>query len=100
MVQDLIILQHRGLELLSVNHYGDFLVALSKRFPYFYTAEHIEALAALQAIQLAIQFNFASVELEGDCLSVLNSLKCDGEDLSSIGEIIEAAKLELANLQN
>ncbi|XVE93271.1 hypothetical protein REPUB_Repub01dG0176400 [Reevesia pubescens] len=60
----------------------------------------LEATAALDAIRFATEMGFQNIILEGDCLWVIDLLKRDGRDFSSIGNLISECKLLLSGLSN
>ncbi|XP_024190507.1 uncharacterized protein LOC112194512 [Rosa chinensis] len=52
----------------------------------------IEALALLHGLRFAAHVGFAHIEIEGDALSVINSLHDSSEDLSFEGHLIDEVK--------
>ncbi|KAL0360588.1 UNVERIFIED_CONTAM: hypothetical protein Sradi_3743300 [Sesamum radiatum] len=61
---------------------------LSHRFPRHVEPELAEALAARNAIGIALKHRWPSIILEGDCLSLINKLKNPASDTSSIGPLV------------
>ncbi|XVF09276.1 hypothetical protein REPUB_Repub07fG0079000 [Reevesia pubescens] len=55
----------------------------------------VEALAALKALEFAYEMGFKKIELERDALTVIKRLNGRSLDYSTIGTIIEDAKLKV-----
>uniref|UniRef100_A0A2N9F4S2 Reverse transcriptase domain-containing protein n=1 Tax=Fagus sylvatica TaxID=28930 RepID=A0A2N9F4S2_FAGSY len=71
------------------------LATLSKRFPYLYSIDDAEALAAREALQFAVEIGISNtiVEFEGDSLTISNALKYQDSSFASYGDIIDEARL-------
>ncbi|KAL0355119.1 UNVERIFIED_CONTAM: hypothetical protein Sradi_3958800 [Sesamum radiatum] len=72
---------------------GTILAWVSHRFQRFVDAEHAEALAAREAVDLAARNNWKEIIVEGDCLSLINKLNSHSRDLSHIGVLVSDIRL-------
>ncbi|XP_061993452.1 uncharacterized protein LOC133711333 [Rosa rugosa] len=52
----------------------------------------VESLALLHGLRFALHVGYLSLEVEGDALTVLNTLHDDSGDLSSEGHILDEVK--------
>lgn len=66
------------------NDRGEFMAAMADRLVGALNSDHIEAFAALQAIEVEISIGLKSVVLEGDSLRVITAINTSGVNLSPI----------------
>jgi hypothetical protein len=81
------------------NHEGALLAALCATKEMVTDPGTTEALAALQAAELARRLDLRQVVLEGDALEIVNILKLDGAWLGSYGYVIQDANSILGSCQ-
>ncbi|KAK4390205.1 hypothetical protein Sango_2083800 [Sesamum angolense] len=67
---------------------GDCVAWLSRRFDRMGNAEIAEALAAREAIHLAVQRGWRSIIIEGDCATLIHKLQASEPDFSVTGPIV------------
>ncbi|KAL0455695.1 UNVERIFIED_CONTAM: hypothetical protein Slati_0908700 [Sesamum latifolium] len=77
-----------GIGVVARDCQDDVRAWLSHRFPRHVEPELAEALAARNAIDIALKHRWPSIILEGDCLSLINRLKSPATDTSSIGPLV------------
>ena len=65
------------------------IAALCKRSKCFHSVDDAEALAALEAMQFAMEIGIQDAEFEGDALTICNALRCQDQSLASYDAIID-----------
>ncbi|GMY23612.1 putative ribonuclease h protein [Fagus crenata] len=78
-----------GVGVVVRDHQGQAIAALTKRFHLPQTPAMIEALAAREAIQLALELKLNRVSLEGDSATIIKELCCSESNFTPHGHIIE-----------
>ena len=78
---------------------GHVIAALSKKIGLPHSVETTEALAALRAVVFAKKFSVFKVEVEVDCLKVVQALKARERCNTLYGTVIEDARNQGASLQ-
>ncbi|KAK4397244.1 putative mitochondrial protein [Sesamum angolense] len=82
----------RGLELgtgvIARNTNGDFVAWFSRCFLIMGNAETAKAMAAREAIRLALRRGWSSIIIEGDCYTLIQKLRSSDRDLSVVGPIV------------
>ena len=68
------------------------IASLSQLLPHEFQAVEIEALAAIRALEFALELGIAHVVLEGDSKVILDALAEEDVSLSSHGLLIADAK--------
>ena len=68
---------------------GQVMASLAQRIPLPSTAIEVEALAAQQAMELALEIGLNKGVLEGDSLILMNALKTNSHSLAQFGHIIK-----------
>ncbi|KAG8372919.1 hypothetical protein BUALT_Bualt12G0117100 [Buddleja alternifolia] len=63
-----------------------------RRLAFVTSPDHVEALAAVEAIHLARREGWDRVVVEGDCLNIINKLRSSDRDLSPLGAICQEAR--------
>lgn len=71
------------------DHSSNVIAALSQRVKSIHSVELVEALAARWAMVLARELSLFDVILEGDCLQVVQALRCSGRCNTFFGHIVE-----------
>lgn len=77
-----------GVRVVIRNARGEFMDVLSAPVLGVFPGNHVEALAAFKALELALSIGFNEVVLEGDLLQVINAISSVSADLSAVGGII------------
>ncbi|KAL0443155.1 UNVERIFIED_CONTAM: hypothetical protein Slati_2038200 [Sesamum latifolium] len=67
---------------------GAVLAWLSRRYDRVGNAEIAKALAAREAIRLALRRGWRSIIIEGDCASLIRKLQVSDPDFSQIGTVV------------
>ncbi|KAG8374239.1 hypothetical protein BUALT_Bualt11G0110600 [Buddleja alternifolia] len=78
-----------GLGVVGRDATGNCLAWLCVRLDYASDPEHIEALAAIEALRLARHENCRVIIIEGDCLPLILKINAQNRDLSFIGHIVD-----------
>jgi hypothetical protein len=78
-----------GVGVVVRDHQGQAIAAFTKRFHLPQTPAMIEALAAREAIQLALELKLDRVSLEGDSATIIKELCCPESHFTPHGHIIE-----------
>ncbi|KAL0309339.1 UNVERIFIED_CONTAM: hypothetical protein Sradi_5876200 [Sesamum radiatum] len=82
----------RGLELgtgvIARDTNGDFVAWFSRCFHIMGNAETAKAMAAREAIRLALRGGWSSIIIEGDCYTLIQKLRSSDRDLSVVGPIV------------
>ncbi|XP_062028650.1 uncharacterized protein LOC133744575 [Rosa rugosa] len=81
-----------GLGVVFRDHLGGLKGALAVPQVGNLSPRSVEALALLHGLRFAAHVGFSNIEIEGDALSVINTLHDSSEDLSSEGHIIDEVK--------
>ena len=68
---------------------GQVMASLAQRIPLPSTTIEVEALAAQQAMELALEIGLNKGVLEGDSLILMNALKTNSHSLAQFGHIIK-----------
>lgn len=71
------------------NSAGEVMATMVNKVAGVVNSEYIEALAAIQALDVAIDIGYQEVILEGDALRVIQAINSNAVNLSSIGHLIE-----------
>jgi len=74
------------------DHSGSIVAALSQRIESFHSIELAEALAAKRAVMLARELSLFDVIFEGDCLRVVQALRCSGHCNMLFGHVFKKSK--------
>ena len=72
--------------------HGQVLASLAEKIKLPSSSNEVEALAAIQAITLAMDLNLPSFIVEGDSEVVISALRSKEESLSSFGHLISSIK--------
>lgn len=91
--------QKTGVGVIIRDGQGLPIAALCKCFPHLFSVDDAEALAAREALQLAVEVGISDAEVEGDSLTIYNALRCQDLSFASFGEIIAEACLLARSLQ-
>ncbi|XVF85388.1 hypothetical protein PTKIN_Ptkin17bG0113900 [Pterospermum kingtungense] len=81
-----------GVGIVIRNHEAKVLGAKSLRVHVASDSFVIKAIAAMFALEFAVDLGFTDIILEGDALSIVKGINDVGEDLSPIGVILQEAK--------
>jgi len=76
-----------GVGVIIRNNMGEVKAALSVRVPSVRDSEEAEALACKRALEFAREAGFQDLILEGDNVTVMQSLRCPQATCSSVGHI-------------
>lgn len=79
------------------DHNAAFIAGSCYHFPHVTDPEATEILACRQALRMALEMNLDRVHIELDCLSAVQRIKREQQDLSVVGPWIREIKLMLAS---
>ncbi|KAK8993918.1 hypothetical protein V6N11_008131 [Hibiscus sabdariffa] len=74
------------------NSQGQVMGASCRTTPHIASSFAAEGTAAVHAIELGTDMGFTHIIIEGDCLAVIEKLKCEKDDVSENGAIIGGQK--------
>lgn len=77
------------------NERGEFMVAMTSSIPGAGSSDHVEAMAGLMALDVALSIGLNRIVLEGDAIRIIQAILSTDEDLSPIGTIIKDIKLKV-----
>ncbi|GMQ09739.1 hypothetical protein CsSME_00053008 [Camellia sinensis var. sinensis] len=89
-----------GVGVVAQDFRGNVLASCTEQILYFNDVDHVEALGALRASIIVKDLGSSSVHIEGDSFTVVNLVKSDEADLSSIGSVSECVRSNLVGTQN
>ena len=81
-----------GIGVVFRDHSGSIISTLSQRIESFHLVELAETLTAGRAVMLARELSLFDVIFEGDCLRVVQALRCFGHCNTLFGQVIEESK--------
>ena len=84
--------EEAGLGVVVRDSHGQVLASLAEKIKLPSSSNEVEALAAIQAITLAMDLNLPSFIVEGDSEVVISALRSKEESLSSFGHLISSIK--------
>ncbi|KAL0014108.1 hypothetical protein SO802_001177 [Lithocarpus litseifolius] len=84
-----------GLGMVVCDSHGRVIASLVEKIQLPSSSDEVEALAAVQAITLAMDLNLPSFIVEGDSKVVISALRKEEESFSSFGHLIFSAKYYL-----
>ncbi|XP_027181852.1 uncharacterized protein LOC113780241 [Coffea eugenioides] len=81
-----------GVGLVVRNHLGQVEAAMAARVDGAHSAEHVECLAFLTALEFARDFGISHFLLEGDALNIVQRINSKEPDLSLLGNLIHGIR--------
>ena len=78
-----------GLGVVIRDKHGQVMVSLSERIPLPSTVIEVEALAARQGMELAVETSFRNIVLESDSQILITALREDSYSLASFGHLVK-----------
>ena len=88
--------EEAGLGVVVRDSHGKVLASLAEKIKFPSSSNEVEALAAVQAITLAMDLNLPSFIVEGDSEVVISALRKEEESFSSFGHLLFSIKHYLA----
>ena len=74
------------------NHQGQVEAAMAERITEALSADHMECLPFLKALQFARDFGITHFIMEDDALSIAQKINSNGPDLSLLGNLIHGMR--------
>ncbi|XP_024178198.1 uncharacterized protein LOC112184155 [Rosa chinensis] len=78
-----------GVGVVVRNYEGTCMATFARTVQYAQSAIHMEAEALRAGLLIAIHQDWKEIEVESDCVNLVNALHVDGDDLSDIGRILD-----------
>ncbi|KAL6227535.1 hypothetical protein ACLB2K_001492 [Fragaria x ananassa] len=78
-----------GVGVVIRDHKGACVASLARPFPNAVSAIHMEVEALRAGLLVCVQQGWRDVEVESDCMNLVQVMQTDGEDFSMVGRIIE-----------
>ncbi|XXG47023.1 hypothetical protein AAC387_Pa02g1736 [Persea americana] len=85
-------IQKAGVGAVLIDEVGNVIMAMSKLESGVDSANYIEAITALRALQMVLYIGVSSIILGGDSMSVVEALKSSSTNMSRQGPLFEEIK--------